>query len=168
MRGQKKGLVYSKVRSLLALLPSPTPPHPSPSPLQIDERKPMPSTTAIATNPPPRPPPSSIVEPVQRPPVLSPKVADQRQQRSGSALPPSPRHSTPTPTLSTPSPPAENGSQSSEVSARQFPGPVLPSPSSPPLLFCKPRNVGMRTAHTLFSGCAAYRYGNIPADLGIR
>ena len=159
--------MYSKVRSLLALLPSPTPPRPSPSPLQIHQRKPMPSTTTIATNLPPRPP-SSVVDPVQRSPVLSPKVADPRQQRSGSALPPSPPQHAPTPPLSSSDKATENGSQESEVSTRQYPGPILPSPPSPLLLFCEPRNVGMRTADTLLPDYAAYRYGNIPADLGVR
>ena len=123
----------SKVRLLLTLLPSPTPPHPSPD--ETQQQTTMSPTTAVAANLPPRPPPSSIVEPVQRSPVLSPRIADPRQQRSGSVRPPSPpqrpsvapqpkRPSTPpqpdrastTPPRSPAEQKSENGSKKPEVS----------------------------------------------------
>lgn len=141
--GQKKGLAHSKVRLLLALLPSPTPPHPSPPSLQTRQQDIMPPAATISTSPPPRPPSSSIIEAVQRSPILSPKIADPKQQRSGSVRPPSPplRLSTP------PQPPLdqkpENGSKKPEVSTRRFSGPILP------LAFFWSGIWGPRIAHSL-------------------
>ena len=68
----------SKVRSFLAFPPPQTLPHPSsPTPHEII----MPPSTIVGS-PPPRPPSSSIVEPVQRSPILSPRIADSRHHET--------------------------------------------------------------------------------------
>lgn len=154
---QRKGLAYSKVRLLLAPLPSPMPPHPPPFSLQAHQQKAMPLTTAIATNLPPRPPPSSVVEPIQRSPVLSPKVADPRQQRSGSVHPSSSPQRLPTPPQLSPYQKTENGSQELPVSTRQFLGHILPFPSPPlPFMFFVLACEAVNRSRTL-PGYAAYR-----------
>ena len=88
---------------------------PSSSPRETRQRTVMPPTT-IAQNL--RPPPSSIVEPVQRSPVLSPRIADpKQQQRSGSVHPPSPPQRASTPPQRPSEKIKENGSKKSEASA---------------------------------------------------
>ena len=128
-------------RSACSLLSSHHRLHPTPLPLlsRPTSKKAMPPTSAIVTNLPPRPPPSSIVEPVQRSPVLSPKVADPRQHRSGSAFPSSPPQRPPTPPRQPPSEKTENGSQKPEVNTHRFLGLILPSPfPSDSFLFFRP------------------------------
>ena len=155
--GRKKNLVCSKIRLLLALFPPPTPRHPSPPPLQPCQRKSMPPIST-ASNPLPRSPPSAIIEPAQRSPVLSPRVADQRQQRSGSVRLPSPPPRASTPPQPSPDPRTGNGSPKPEVGRRRFFGPILLSS-----LWC----TGPWIAHGFLLGYTAYRYGDLPTTLGL-
>lgn len=138
----------SKVRLLLALFPSRTPPHlPSP-PHKTHLQTAMSPTTAISVNLPPRPTPSSIVEAIQRSPVLSPRIADPRQQRSGSLRPSSPPQRPATPPL----PPVEQKSENG----------ITKSGVRTTLRFSNSRS--LMTSIRLYSD---NRYGNLPTDSGL-
>ena len=143
------------------------------SPLpETHQRRAMPSTTTLASNPPPRRT-SPIVETIQRSPVLSPRTAEPRQQRSGSVHPSSPPHRTPTPPqrISTPPQPppeqkTENGSHDPQVSTRQFLGPVLLSSLPPRPLAFSLWYAGPRVAHDLLPRYVGHRNGNVRTDPG--